>query len=160
MQAILYTGLAGPLGHQGLCCGRCRCRGREIEWGRVSLGNREEGANEHLHMFPSDLFGIVCSCQFNSVAQSCLTLCNPMDCSTPDFPVHHQLLELTQTHVHRVSDAIQPSHPLSSPSLPSFSLFQCQDIFQWVSSLPQVAKILELRLQYQSFQWTPKTDFL
>ena len=67
--------------------------------------------------------------QFSSVAQSCPTLCDPMDCSTPGLPVHHQLLELTQTHVHQVGDAIQPSHPLSSPSL-TFSLSQHQGIFQ------------------------------
>ena len=68
--------------------------------------------------------------QFSSVAQSCLTLCDPMDCSTPDLPVHHQLLELTHTHAHRVSDAIQPSHPLSSPSPPAFSLSLHQGLFQ------------------------------
>ena len=68
--------------------------------------------------------------QFGSVAQLCLTLADPMDCSTPGFPVHHQLPELTQTHVHRVSDAIQTSHPLSSPSPPAFSLAQHQDLFQ------------------------------
>ncbi|MEQ4767778.1 hypothetical protein ABN071_21555, partial [Providencia rettgeri] len=68
------------------------------------------------------------------VAQSCLTLCNPMDCSTPGFPVHHQLPELAQTHVHRVSDAIQPSHPLLSPSPPTFNLSQHQGLFQCVSS--------------------------
>ena len=67
---------------------------------------------------------------FSSIAQSCPTLCDPMDCSTPGFPVHHQLLELTQTHVHQVGDAIQPSHPLSSPSPPTFSLSQHQGLFQ------------------------------
>ena len=67
--------------------------------------------------------------QFSSVTQSCLTLCDLMDCSTPGFPVHHQLLELAQTHVHPVSDVIQPSHPLSSPS-PAFSLYQHQGLFQ------------------------------
>ena len=72
-----------------------------------------------------------------------------MDSSTPDFPVHHQLLELAQTHVHWVGDAIQPSHPLSSPSHPVFNLSQCQGLFQWVSSLHQLAKILELQLQYE-----------
>ena len=72
---------------------------------------------------------LIITCQFSSVAQACLTLCNPMDCSTPGFPVHHQLLELAQTHVHRVSDAIQPSHPLSSPS-PALNLSQHQGIFQ------------------------------
>ena len=79
---------------------------------------------------------------FYSVAQSGLTLCDPMNCSTPGFPVHHQLLELTQTHVHWVSDAIQASHPLSSPSPLAFSFSQHQDFFQWVSSLHQVAKVL------------------
>ena len=71
---------------------------------------------------------------FSSVAQSCLTLCDPMDCSTPGFPVLHQLPEPTQTHVHWVSDAIQPSCPLSSPSPPAFNLSQHQGLFQWVSS--------------------------
>ena len=88
---------------------------------------------------------------------SCLTHCDPTDCSTPDFPVHHQLLELAQTYVHQVSDAIQPSHSLSSPSLPAFNLSQLQGLFQWVSSLHQVAKVLELQLQHQSFQWIFRT---
>ena len=70
--------------------------------------------------------------QFSSVAQSCPTLCDPMDCSTPGFPVHHQLLEFTQTHVHWVSDAIQPSHPLSSPAPPTLNLSQHQGLFKWV----------------------------
>ena len=93
--------------------------------------------------------------QFSSVAQSCLTLWDPMDCSTPA-----QLLELTQTHVHWVSDAIQPSHPLSSPSSPAFNLSQHQGLFKWVSSLHQVAKVLEFQLQHQRFQWTLRTDQL
>ena len=92
------------------------------------------------------------STQFSSVTQFCPTLCDPMNFSTPGFPVHHQLLELTQTHVHQVGDAIQPSHPLSSPSPPAFNLSQHQGIFQWVSSLHQVIKLLELQLQHQSFQ--------
>ena len=83
------------------------------------------------------------SVQFSSVTQSCPTLCDHMDCSTPGLPVHHQLPELTQTHVHWVSDAIQPSHPLSSPSHPTFNLSQYQGLFQWVSSLQQVAKVLK-----------------
>ena len=98
--------------------------------------------------------------QFSSVTHSCPAPCDLMDCSTPGFPVHHQLPELTQTHVHRVRDAIQPSHPLSSPSLLSFSLLQHQDLFQWVSSWHQIAKILEYQLQHQSFQWRFRTDFL
>ena len=98
------------------------------------------------------------SVQFSSVAQSCPTLCNLMDCSLPGFPVHHQLSELTQTHVHQVSDAIQPSHPLSSPSFPTFSLSQHQGLFQWVSSSHQVAKVL--KLHHQSFQRIFRNDFL
>ena len=97
---------------------------------------------------------------FSSVAQSCPTLCDPMDCSTPGLPVHHQLPEPTQTHVHRVSDAIQPSHLLSSPSPPAFNLAQHQGLFQWVSSSHQLAKVLEIQLQHQSFQWIFRTDFL
>ena len=88
--------------------------------------------------------------QFSSVAQLCPTLCDPMNCSIPGLPVHHQLPEFTQTHVHRVSDAIQPSHPLSSPSPPAFNLSQHQGLFQWVSSLHRVAKVFEFQLQHQS----------
>ena len=84
--------------------------------------------------------------QFSSVAQSSLTLWDPMDCSTLGLPVHHQLPELAQTHVHWVSDTIQPSHPLLSTSPPAFSLSQHQGLFQWVSSLHQVAEVLELQL--------------
>ena len=98
--------------------------------------------------------------QFSSVSQLCPTLCNPMDCSRPGLPVHHQFPELAQTHVHGVGDDIQPSHPLSSPSSPSFNLPQHQGLFQWVSSLHQVAQGLELQLQPQSFQWIFRTDFL
>ena len=93
-----------------------------------------------------------------SVAQLCPTLCNPMDCSLPGHPVHHQLPEFTQTHVHWVSDATQPSHPSSSPS-PAFNLSQHQSLFQWVSSLHQVAKILEFKLQHKSFQWIFRISF-
>ena len=74
------------------------------------------------------------SVQFSSVAQSCPTLCDPMNCSMPGHPVRHQLPEFTQTHVHRVGDAIQPSHPLSSPSLPAPNPSQHQGLFQWVNS--------------------------
>ena len=79
--------------------------------------------------------------------------CNPMNCSTPGLPVFHYLLAPTQTHVHWVSDAIQPSHPLSSPSPPSLNLSQHQGVLKWVSSLHQVAKVLEFQLQHQPFQW-------
>ena len=98
--------------------------------------------------------------QFSSVAQLCLILCDPMDCSMPGLPVHHQLPEFTQTHVHWVSDAIQPSHSLSSPFPPALNLSQHQGLFKWVSSSHQVAKVLEFQLQHQSFQWIFRTDFL
>ena len=98
--------------------------------------------------------------QFSSVTQSCPALCDPMDHSTPGFPVLHYLPEFVQTHVHRVGDAIQWSHPLSSPSPPAFKLAQHQGLFQWVSSSHQVAKGLELQLQHQSFQSIFRVDFL
>ena len=85
------------------------------------------------------------SVQFSSVAQLCLTFYEPMDCSTPGFPVHHQLLEFTQTHVHQVGDAIQSSHPLSTHSPPTFNLSQHQALFKRVSSSHQVAKYWSFR---------------
>ena len=97
---------------------------------------------------------------FLSVTQSYPTLWDPMDCSIPDLPVHHQLPEFTQTDVHWVGNTIQLSHLVSYPSPPALNLSQYQGLFKWVSSLHQVAKILEFQLQYQSFQWTPRTDFL
>ena len=93
-----------------------------------------------------------------SVAQLCPTLCNPTDCNTPGFPVLYHLPELAQGHVHWVSDDIQPSSPLSSPSPPALNLSQHQGLFQWVSSSHQVAKGLEF--QHQSFQWIFRTDLL
>jgi len=105
------------------------------------------------------LFPQFSSVQFSSIAQSCLTISDPMDCSSPGLPVHHQFSELTQTHVHWISEAIQPSHPLSSPS-PTFNFFQHQGLFKWVSSSHQVAKGLEFQLLHQSFQWIFRNDFL
>ena len=96
--------------------------------------------------------------QFSSGAQSCPTLCDPMNHNTPGLPVHCQLPEFIQTHVHRVGDAIQPSHPLSSPSPPPRNPSQHQGLFQWVNSSHEVAKVLDFQLQHQSFQWTPRTD--
>ena len=98
----------------------------------------------------------LCCC---SITKSCLTLCDPMDCSTPGFPVLHYLPEFAQNHVHWVSDAIQPTHPLSPPSPPALSLSQ-RHLFQLVGCLHQVAKVLELQLQYQSFQWIFSIAFL
>ena len=96
--------------------------------------------------------------QFGSVTQSCPALCHPMNHSTPGLPVHHQLQEFTQIYIHRVSDAIQPSHLLSSPSPPAPNPSQHQSPFQWVNSLNEVAKVLEFQLQHQSFQRNPRAD--
>ena len=115
----------------------------------------------NVYIFFSDSFPYSVSKYWVQFSHSVgLTLCNPMDCSTPNFPVHHQLLELAQTHVHGVSDAIQPSHPLSSPSPPDLNPSQHQGLFQWVSSSHQVAKVLEFQLQHQSFQWRLMNDLL
>ena len=109
----------------------------------------------------TEVFSFLNCLQFSrSVAQSCPTLCDPMDCRTPGLPVHQQLPEFTLTHVHQVGDAIQPSHSLSSPSPPAFNLSQHQDLFKWVSSSHQVVKVLEFQLQHHSFQWIFRTDFL
>ena len=127
-----------------------------------------------VNIFGSILFGTLCaswswmsvsfprlsSVQFSSVSQLRPTPCDPMNHSTPGLPVHHQLPEFTETHVHWVGDAIQPSHPLSSPSPPTPNPSQHQGLFQWVNSLHEVAKVLEFQLQHQSFQWTPRTDLL
>ena len=132
-----------------LCMGRCKTVGlwRSLLWYAPQLS----GAN-----IPS--FLILSLLQFSSVAQSYPTLCNPMDCSMTGLPVHHQLPEFTQTHVHWFGDGIQPSHPLLFPSPPAFNLSQHQGLFKWVSSSHQVAKVLEFQLQYQSFQWTVRTE--
>ena len=104
-------------------------------------------ANKHVKRSSTSLI-----IQFSSVTQLCPTLCDPMNHSTPGLPVQHQLPEFTQSHVHWVGDAIQPSHPLSSPSPPALNLSQHQGLFKWVSSSYQVAKVLEFQLQHQSFQ--------
>ena len=97
-------------------------------------------------LVPECIFLLSQTVQFSSVAQSCPTLCDPMNSSTPGLPVHHQLPEFTQTHVHPVNDAIQPSHPLSSPSPPAPNPSQHHSLFQWVNSLHEVAKVLEFQL--------------
>ena len=118
-------------------------------WGR-GRGKVLGGAKKGIFWRASDspFLDLVDNITFSSVAQSCPTLYDPIDCSTWGFPVYHQLLELAQIHVHSVGDASQPSHPLSSPSPPAFSLSQHQDLFKWVSSLQQVAKVLEFQLQH------------
>ena len=97
--------------------------------------------------------------KFSSVTQPCLTLCDPMDWRMPGFPVHHQLLELGQTHLHPVIDVIETSHSLSSPSPLTFNLSQHQGLFQWVSSSHQLGKVLEFQFLHQSFQWIFRTNF-
>ena len=105
-------------------------RNRERGGRRPSGKKREENMEEEMKYI-----NLLCDLyQFSSVTQSCPILCDPMDCTTPGLPVHRQLPEFTQTHVHWVSDAIQPSHPLSSPSPPAFHLSQYQGLFKWVSS--------------------------
>ena len=109
-----------------------------------------------LHKGMGLLLNLACCC---SVSKSCLTLWDPMYCSRPGFPVLHYLLEFAQTHIHWVDDAIQPFHPLS-PSSPALNLSQHQGLVQGIGFSHQVAKVLELQLQHQSFQWIFRTDFL
>ena len=100
---------------------------------------------------------MICCC---SVTKLCSTVSDPVNCSSPGFPVLYYLPEFEQTHVCWVSDAIHPFHPLSSPSPPTLNLSQHQGLFQWIGSSHQVAKVLELQLQHQSFQWVFRIDFL
>ena len=135
----------------GLTEGRYYSSDGDPEWKSQSLF-QEEGLStgNWLHS----------SVQFRSVTQLCLTLCDPVDCRTPGLPVHHELPEFTQTEVHWVCDAIQPSHPLSSSSPPTFNFSQHRSIFKWVSSSHQVAEVVEFQLQHQSFQRIFRIDFL
>ena len=110
--------------------------------------NRKYRTMNACDLFKSLSLSIYVSVQFSSIAQSCPTLCDPMKGSTPGLSVHHQLPEFTQTHVHWLSYAIQPSHPLSSPSPPAFNRSQNQGLLKWVSSSHQVAKVLEFQLHY------------
>ena len=109
-------------------------------------------------IFTFTQFCLFSSVQFSSVSQSCLTLCDPMNCCMPGHPVHHQLPQFTQTHIHRVGDVFHGSHPLSSPSPPAPNPSQHHSLFQWVNSSHEVAKVLEFQPQHQSFQRTPRTD--
>ena len=102
----------------------------------------------------------VVNCCCCSVPNLCLTLCDPMDCRTPGFAVLYYLPEFAQIHLHCISDAIWPSHPLLPSSPLAFSLSQNQGLFQWIGSSHQIAKVLELQLQHQSFQWIFRVDFL
>ena len=114
-----------------------------------------------LATMPEPVYIPTTNVQFSSVQSfSHVHLCDPMNRNTPGLPLHHQFSEFTQTHVHRVSDAIQPSHPLSSPSPPAPNPSQHQSLFQWVSSSHQVAEVLEFQLQHHSLQRNPRADLL
>ena len=119
-------------------------------WCHPTISSSVVPFSSYLQSFPASesfpMSQFFASVQFSSVAQSCSTLCDPMNRSTPGLPVHHQLPEFTQTEVHRVGDAIQPSHPLSSPSPPAPNPFQYQSLFEWVNSSHQVARVLEFQV--------------
>ena len=125
-----------------LVCSKMRCTCKIINW-NVWIAYYSFNLCILFHLLK---FSVFSSVQLSSVTQSCLTLCDHMNHSAPGLPVHHQLLEFTQTHLHRVSDAIQPSHPLSSPSPLTPNPSQHQSLFQWVSSSHEVAKVLEFQL--------------
>ena len=120
-------------------------------------------------MFKTYLY-FPCCFQFSSIAQSCLTLCDPMDCSTPGLPVHRQLPELAQTHVHQVGDAIQPSHALLSPSPPAFNLSQHQGLFHGVSSSHHAVIVVKVSccftqglfhgIGFLNCKWNPITSLI
>ena len=122
----------GPIRPRGFCGRRGVVQEELGRWNRVVL----------MVLSPESYSPV----QFSSVTHLCPFPCDPLDCNMPGLPVHHQLLEFTQTHVHIVSGAIQPSCPLSSPSPPAFNLSQHQGLFQWVSASHQVAKGLEFQL--------------
>ena len=152
-----------------------RIPGMEEPYGLLSMGLHRVGHDWsdlavyiNLHVFYMYISTYVCLyiCtytyvyQFSSVTQPYPTPCHSMDCSTSGLPVHHQLPELTQTHVHWVCGAIQPSHPQHSPSPPVFNLSKQQGLFKRVSYSHHVAEVLEFQLQHMSFQWMFRTDFL
>ena len=137
-ETIFHQGCwnASELKHHNCCISR--------NWGPIAHSRSRPRIENRVER--DDCYVTYLSHQFSSVTQSCPTLCNPMNCSMPGLPVHHQLLEFTQTHVHRVGDAIQPSHPLSPPSPPALNPSQHQSLFQRVNSLHEVAKVLEFQL--------------
>ena len=134
---LQLTKLPYPSPSPGACSHSCPLN----QWCYPAILSTVVPFSSHLQSFPE-----FSSVQFSSVAQLCPTLCDPINCSTPGLPVHHQLPEFTQTHIHRVSDAIQPSHPLLSPSPPAPNPSQHQSLFQWVNSSHEVAKVLEFQL--------------
>ena len=139
---------------------------RILEWVAVSFSRGFAQPRDQIWVtslqadsLPAELPGKP-SVQVSSFTQLCPTPSNPVDYSTPGFPVHHQCPELTQTHAHHITNGIQQYHPLSSNSLSAFNLYQPQDLFTGVSSLHQVAEVLEFQLQHQFFQWIFRTEFL
>ena len=146
---LQHTRLPCPSPSPGACSNSCLLS----RWCHPTISYSVDPFSSCLQSFPA-------SVQFSWVSQSCPTLCDPMNCSMPGLSGHHQLSEFTQTHVHRVGDAIQPSHSLFSPSPPAPNPSQHHSLFQWVNSSHEVAKVLEFQLQHQSFQSTPRTDRL
>ena len=146
---LQHTRLPCPSPSPGACSNSCLLS----RWCHPTISYSVDPFSSCLQSFPA-------SVQFSLVSQSCPTLCDPMNCSMPGLSGHHQLSEFTQTHVHRVGDAIQPSHSLFSPSPPAPNPSQHQSLFQWVNSSHEVAKVLEFQLQHQSFQSTPRADRL
>ena len=151
-----FTFLGSKITADGDCSHEIK---RHLLLGRKGMTNLDSTLKSRDITLPTKVC-LASSVQFSSVAQLCLTLCDPLNYGTPGLPGHNQLPEFTQTHVHWVCDSIQPSHPLSSPSPPVLNLSQHQGLFKWVTSSHQVAKLLEFQLQHQSFQWTPRTDLL
>ena len=139
---------------------RCRINADTMEVLRYQTQQKQTNLKLSPNVWGSHCSSHYYCSQLSSVAQLCLIICNRMGCSIAGPPVHHQLSEPAQTHAHRVSDAIQPSHPRSCPSPPACNLPQHQGLFQWVGSSHQVAKVLDFQLQHQSFQWIFRTDFL
>ena len=137
---------------------------REIQTLKMALTHTHTHTHTSWKPETGSIYLFIWEIQFNycyySVTQLCLTLCDPMNCSTPGFPALHYLPEFAQTHVRWVNDVIQSFHPLLLPSPPAFSFAQHQGLFQWVCSSHQVANVLEVQLQHQSFQWIFRVDFL
>ena len=142
-----------PLRHLTNCLLQGMTWGVQKVFNYIKIKEVTQGENEHPALFSERL-----TVQFSSVAQSCPTLCDPMNRSAPGLPDHQLPPEFTQTHVHQAGDAIQPFHPLSSPSPPAPNPSQHQGLFQWVKSSHEVAKVLEFQLQHQSFKWTFRTN--
>ena len=140
----------GRLCHTQLCCTQSPCPCGSPLLTRTSTGDAQ---TQFVLITQSKAFHLV-------LLLSHVRLCNPMNRNTPGLPVHYQLPESTQTHVHWIGESIKPSHPLLSPSPPALNLSQHQGLFKWVSSSHQVPKLLEFQVQHQSFQRTPRTDLL